>query len=377
MPDLFSPIQVGALELPNRVFMAPMTRNRAPETVPTPLMATYYAQRAEAGLIISEGSQISPQGVGYPATPGIHSEAQVAGWRRVTEAVHARGGHIYCQLWHCGRVSHPDFHGGEPPVAPSAVRPRGQAFTPEGPKDFVTPRALEPEEIQAIVADYARAAANALRAGFDGVEIHAANGYLIDQFLRDGSNRRQDAYGGSVAGRARFLLEVTEAVCEAAGAERTGVRLSPLNPFNDMRDSDPRTLFLYVVEALNRFGLAYLHVTSMGAEEPGAAGPPFDLGLLRRAWRGVYVANGGYDRERAQEAIRSGAADAVSFGRLFLANPDLVTRFRLGAPLNEPDPETFYGGGAHGYTDYPFWEAFGQGPDPQGPRPEGAGAGLP
>lgn len=357
MADLFTPITIGPLKLPNRVFMAPMTRNRAPETVPTPLMATYYAQRAGAGLIITEGAQISPQGVGYPATPGIHSAAQVTGWRAVTDAVHERGGHIFCQLWHVGRISHPDFHDGEPPVAPSAVRPQGQAFTYEGPKDFVTPRALEQDEIAAIVADYAHAAECARRAGFDGVELHAANGYLIDQFLRDGSNHRTDAYGGPLENRARFLLEVTAAVCDAWEGGRVGVRLSPLNPFNDMRDSNPAATFGYAVEQLNRFGLGYLHVTEMGGDAPGAAGPAFDLGNLRRAWQGVYVTNGGYDRDTAEAAIREGRADAVAFGQLFLANPDLVTRFRRNAPLNEPDPATFYGGDEHGYTDYPALEA--------------------
>ena len=353
MTDLFSPIRLGGLELPNRAFMAPMTRNRAPDTVANTLMQEYYRQRAGAGLIISEGSQISTQGIGYPATPGIHTEAQVRGWKGVTDAVHAAGGHIFCQLWHCGRISHPDFHGGEPPVAPSPVRPEGQALTPEGPRDFVTPRALEADEIPGIVADYAHAADCARRAGFDGVEIHAANGYLIDQFLRDGTNRRTDGYGGPVENRARFLLEVTAAVCDTLGAERVGVRLSPRNPFNDIRDSDPAGTFGYAVQQLDRFGLGYLHVTEMDMGQPGAAGPDFDLGLLRRACKGIYVTNGGYDKARANAAIASGAADAVAFGVLFLANPDLVERFRQDAPLNEPDPETFYGGGARGYTDYP------------------------
>ena len=353
MSDLFTPIRLGPLELPNRIFMAPMTRNRAPDGIPNDLMRTYYRQRAGAGLIISEGSPISAQAVGYPATPGIHTDAQVAGWRRVTDAVHQAGGHIFCQLWHCGRVSHPDFHGGDLPVAPSAIRPEGQAFTPEGLKDFVIPRALEIEEIPGIVADYAHAADCARRAGFDGVEIHGANGYLIDQFLRDGSNQRQDAYGGPVENRARFLLEVTGAVCDAIGSERVGVRLSPRNPFNGMRDSNPRATFQYATEALNRFGLAYLHVTEMDMGRPGAAGPEFDLGTLRETWEGLYITNGGYDKARANTAIASGAADAVAFGTLFLANPDLVERFRRDAPLNQPNPDTFYGGGAEGYTDYP------------------------
>jgi N-ethylmaleimide reductase len=330
-----------------------MTRNRAPQTIPTDLAVEYYEQRADAGLIISEGAQISQQGIGYPDTPGIHSDAQVAAWSKVTGAVHARGGHMFCQLWHCGRVSHPDLKDGEMPVAPSAIRPQGQAMTYDGPKDFITPRALDADEIPGIVADYAHAARCAVDAGFDGVEIHSANGYLPDQFLRDGSNRRSDAYGGSLQNRARFLLEVTEAVCEALEPERVGVRLSPFNPFNDIRDSDPRTTFLYTVEQLNRFGLGYLHITEMDLGMPGAAGPGFDPALLREAWNGIYVANGGYDRERADAAIRSGAADAVAFGVPYLANPDLVERLRTDAPLNEADSATFYGGNAHGYTDYP------------------------
>lgn len=354
MTDLFTPLTLGRQALSNRIFMAPMTRNRAPDSIPNDLMRTYYQQRASAGLIISEGSPISDQAVGYPATPGIHSDAQVQGWRSITDAVHAAGGHIFCQLWHCGRVSHPDFHDGELPVAPSAIRPAGQAFTPAGLKDFVTPRALEINEIPGIVADYAHAADCAQRAGFDGVEIHAANGYLIDQFLRDGSNQRDDAYGGPLQNRVRFLLEVTQAVCDTVGADRTGLRLSPHNPFNDMHDSDPEATFSHATEALNRFGLAYLHVTEMDMGQPGAAGPEFDLGILRRIWQGSYVTNGGYDKARANAAIASAAADAVAFGVPFIANPDLVERFRRDAPLNQANPDTFYGGGAAGYTDYPL-----------------------
>ena len=353
MTGLFSPITIGELALPNRIVMAPMTRNRSQQGVATPLNAEHYAQRASAGLIISEGSQISSQGIGYPGTPGIHSDAQVEGWRQVTDAVHARKGHMFCQLWHCGRVSHPDLKAGELPVAPSAIRPEGQAITLEGPRDFVTPRALETDEIAAIVADYAHAADCARRAGFDGVEIHAANGYLIDQFLRDGSNQREDTYGGSLENRTRFLLEVTAAVTDTLGAERVGVRLSPFNPFNDIHDSDPRTTFSYAVEQLNRFDLAHLHVTEMDMGQPGAAGPGFDPGVLRAAWEGIYMTNGGYDKARANAAIQSGAADMVAFGVPFIANPDLVERLRTDAPLNEADPDTFYGGDASGYTDYP------------------------
>ncbi len=352
--DLFTPLDLGPYTLPNRIFMAPMTRNRAPGNIPTPLMATYYAQRASAGLIISEATQISPQGVGYPNTPGIHSEEQVQGWQGVTDAVHGQGGHIFLQLWHVGRISHPDLQpDGALPVAPSAIRPAGEAVTYAGPKPFVTPRALESEEIPAIVRQYGEAAENAKRAGFDGVEIHAANGYLIDQFLRDGSNQRSDRYGGSLENRARFLLEVTQAVVDAWDARHVGVRLSPLQPFNDMRDANPEATFSYAVEQLNDFGLGYLHITEMGKEAPGAAGPPFDLKVLRETWRGVYVTNGGYDKAKAQAAIGAGLADAVAFGQLFIANPDLVERFRADAPLNTPDPDTFYGGAEKGYTDYP------------------------
>jgi N-ethylmaleimide reductase len=351
--DLFTPLKLGSLELPNRIVMAPMTRNRAPESIATPLMAEYYAQRASAGLIISEGSQISPFAVGYPATPGIHGDAQIAGWKQVTDAVHARGGRIFVQLWHCGRISHPDLLGGETPVSASAVKPNVQAITWTGQQDSVTPRALNTAEIGRIVSCYVQAAACALRAGFDGVEIHAANGYLIDQFLRDGTNRRSDAYGGSVANRCRFLLEVTESVAHVVGAERTGVRLSPWQPFNDMHDSDPSALFSHAIRELDRLGLAYLHLTEMGREQPGAAGPACDLAVLRALWHGTFITNAGYDKSRANAAIAAGAADAIAFGVPYIANPDLVERLRADAPLNAADPQTFYRGGAQGYTDYP------------------------
>ena len=353
MSDLFSPLTLGSLTLPNRIVMAPMTRNRAPETVPTALMSTYYVQRAQAGLLITEGSQISSEAVGYPATPGIHTDAQEAGWKKITDAVHAQKGQIFLQLWHCGRASHPDFHGGALPVSSSAIQPKGQTFTPQGLKDLVTPRALTLEEIPRVIADYAHAAERAKRAGFDGVEIHGANGYLIDQFLRDGSNKRTDNYGGSLENRTRFLLEVTQAVVNVWGADRVGVRLSPLQPFNDMFDSNPQTTFTYAVEQLNRFKLAYLHITEMGQDAPGVAGPGFDLGLLRQCWKGVYITNGAYDKARGNAAITKGAADAIAFGVPFLANPDLVKRLELDAALNVPDQTTFYGGDERGYTDYP------------------------
>jgi len=351
--DLFSPLKLGSLELPNRIFMAPMTRNRAPDNIPNAMMAEYYRQRAMGGLLITEGSQISEQAVGYPATPGIYSSAQVEGWKQVTRAVHDAGGHIFLQLWHCGRISHPDFHGGEPAVSASAIRPEGQAFTSEGLKPFETPRELSVAEIADVIADYRKGAANAIAAGFDGVEIHGANGYLLDQFLRDGSNCRQDGYGGSIENRARLMLEVAEAVCAEVGADRVGIRISPLQPFNDMKDSDPEATFSYVVEKLNRLGMAYLHVTAMGSDAPGAAGPAFDLGKLRRLWNSAYIANAGYDKARGNAAISGGDADAIAFGVPFLANPDLVARLKSDAGLNAPDMDTFYGGDTHGYTDYP------------------------
>jgi N-ethylmaleimide reductase len=355
MSDLFSPIRLGPYELPNRVVMAPMTRNRAgPGEVPTALMATYYAQRASAGLIISEGTQISPQGQGYPGTPGIFSDAQVAAWRQVTAAVHAAGGRIFCQLWHVGRVSHPLLQpGGALPVAPTALAPAGQLWTPDGMRPFVTPRTLATEEMAGLVADYRKAGANALAAGFDGLELHAANGYLIDQFLRDGSNRRIDRYGGSVANRVRLLIEVTETLIALAGRDRVGVRLSPTNPFNDMADSHPAALFGHAAEELDRLRCAYLHIVEPGPTDPVAKGELPDGKFFRARWRGPLMLNKGYDVERANAVIAEGTADLVSFAALFLANPDLPERLRRGGPFNPPDRKTFYGGDAKGYTDYP------------------------
>lgn len=354
--DLFTPVQLGPYRLPNRIVMAPMTRNRAGAgNVPTELMAQYYSQRVSAGLILTEASQVCPEGQGYPATPGIHSAEQMVGWRRVTEAVHAKGGRIFLQLWHVGRVSHPCFQPNwAPPVAPSAVKPAGEAFTFEGLQPFVTPRALTLAEIPEVIGHYRQGAANALAAGFDGVEVHGANGYLLDQFLRDGTNRRSDAYGGPIGNRARLLLEVTEAVCGVWGAERVGVRISPLQPFNDMRDSDPRATFSYLTRALSHLDLAYLHVTELGLDQPGLAGPAFDLLELRQLWQGVYMTNAGYDKARANASIAAGAADLVAFGVPYIANPDLPERFARDAPLNRADVATFYGGGALGYTDYPM-----------------------
>ncbi len=353
---LFQPGRLGDLTLPNRVIMAPLTRNRAGrDGVPGPLNVAYYRQRASAGLIITEATDISPQARGYPDTPGIHSRDQVEGWRRVTEAVHAAGGRIFLQIWHTGRISHPSLQpGGARPVAPSAIRPAGEAVTYEGLQPFDTPRALETDEIAGIVAAFRRAAENAEAAGFDGVEVHAANGYLLDQFLRDGSNRRDDAYGGSVENRARLLREVVSAAAEVLGAGRVGVRLSPLNSFNDIRDGDPQGTFLRVAGLLAPLGLAYLHVVE--GDMTGQENAELDHGRLREAFGGPYIANNGYDRSRAIEAIAGGHADFVAFGSLFLANPDLPERFRRDAPLNTPIRETFYGGDGRGYTDYPFLE---------------------
>ena len=347
------PVRLGHLELPNRIVMAPLTRNRAgqPGNVPQPINITYYAQRASAGLIITEGSPISDMAHGYPGTPGIHSPAQVAGWKRVTDTVHAKGGRIFLQLWHVGRISHPSLLPNDAlPVAPSAIKPAGRAFTHQGMVDFVTPRALETSEIPALIESYRIAAHEAKAAGFDGVEVHGANGYLLDQFLRDGSNHRTDQYGGSIANRTRLLQEVVAAVCEVWGAGRVGVRISPLNQFNDMRDSNPQELFNYVADTLRPFGLAYLHVAEV--DEHGGS-VPFDFSELRRRFNGHYMANGGYDKLRANAAIVADRADSVAFGVSYIANPDLVERYAQDAPLNVADDSTFYGGREQGYTDYP------------------------
>jgi N-ethylmaleimide reductase len=352
-PDLFSPVEVGPLTLKNRVVMAPLTRSRAgPGNVPNRLNALYYGQRASAGLIVSEATQISPEGQGYILTPGIHSAEQIEGWTCVTKAVHVAGGHIVLQLWHVGRISHPSFQpGGAAPVAPSAIRPAGQAFTEKGFEPIPTPRALDTDEIPVIVEQYAQGARNALAAGFDGVEVHAANGYLIDQFLRDRTNKRKDRYGGSVENRSRFLMEVVQSVTAAIGAERTGVRISPQNTQNDIADSDPQNLFNHVAEALSGKGLAYLHVIE--GDTSGIPIPPFDYGQIKGLFGGRVIANNGFDKMRANKAIADGRADLVAFGKPFIANPDLVMRLLLDAPLLEVNRDTLYGGTEEGYTDYP------------------------
>jgi N-ethylmaleimide reductase len=354
--DLFSPARFGSIELANRVVMSSLTRNRAGAgNVPTPLIAEYYRQRASAGLILTEASPICAEGHGYPRTPGIHTAEQVAGWKLVTDAVHAAGGKIALQLWHVGRISHPDLQpGGALPVAPSAIRPVGQAFTGQAMQDFVTPRALELSEIPALVESYAQAARNAIAAGFDGVEVHAGNGYLLDQFLRSSTNQRSDAYGGSKENRARLLLEVMEAVCKAIGNDRVGVRLSPVTPFNDIHDDYPQDTFDYVVGQLNPLGLAFLDVLQGTGGAPQEQWIPFDYDRLHALYTGNLIRNNGYDFETAQQAVTSGAADAIAFGRLLLANPDLVERFRRGAALNSPDYDRLYSGEEQGYTDYPF-----------------------
>lgn len=353
---LLTPVELGPYTLQNRIVMAPMTRGRAnnPEHAPTELHAEYYAQRAGAGLIVTEASQISTQGVGYINTPGIHSAAQIRGWREVTNAVHERGGHIFIQLWHVGRISHPDFHGGDLPVAPSALNPHVQSFTPVGFKETVTPRALTTREVLAVVQDFVRAAENAMQAGFDGVELHGANGYLIEQFLRDSSNHRDDIYGGSIANRARFLFGIVDGVGEAIGRERVGVRLSPGNVSNIGADSDMAALYDFVIGVLDNHPLAYLHLIDPGNGTKGEANAIADITQrYRTVFSGTLITNNGYDRKRGNAAIANGDADLVAYGRPFIANPDLPRRFQLAAPLASPDQDTLYRGGAQGYVDYP------------------------
>jgi N-ethylmaleimide reductase len=356
MTDLFSPARFGAIDLANRIVMSSLTRNRAGAgNVPTPLVAEYYRQRATAGLILTEASPICPEAHGYPRTPGIHSPEQIAGWKTVTQAVHAAGGRIALQLWHVGRISHPDLQPGHAlPVAPSAIKPAGQTFTGQGMKDFVTPRALEADELPGLVATYAQAAKNAMAAGFDGVEVHAGNGYLLDQFLRSSTNHRTDAYGGSKEKRARLLLEVLDAVCAAIGSDRVGLRLSPVTPFNDIADDAPQETFDYVVGELNPRKLAFLDILQGAGGASRDQWLPFDYRRLRSIYAGNLILNNGYDFVSGQAVVTGGEADAIAYGRLLLANPDLVERFRQGATLNTPDYDKLYVGEERGYTDYPF-----------------------
>ncbi len=356
--NLFSPVQLGAYTLPNRIVMAPMTRLRAVNSIPNSLMATYYAQRASAGLIVTECTMVSPLSNGYMNCPGIYSPEQVEGWKQITSAVHAKDGKIFLQLWHSGRVSHPALLNGELPVAPSAIASPGTLHTPIGKVNLDTPRALETEEIPQIVAQFRKGAENAIKAGFDGVELHGAFGYLIDQFLQDGSNQRSDIYGGSIENRARFLLEVMDAVTSVWGSEKVGIKLSPSNTFYGMQDSNPKATFSYVIDALNRYNLAYIHLmepneTDLSTRE--VINPV--LPIFRTIYNGTIISNGGYDKAKGNTVIAAGDADLVSFGKLFISNPDLPQRFEVDAELNAPNPKTFYGMGDNnleqGYTDYP------------------------
>ncbi len=351
MNALLTPVQLGALTLPNRTLMAPLTRTRASEGhMPNALMAEYYAQRASAGLIITECTSVLPNTSAFGADPGIYNDAQLQAWKLTTEAVHARGGRIFMQIWHAGRAAHPALNAGVEPVSSSALAIEGETHTPSGKQPNVPARALRADEIPALVQAYADAARRAREAGFDGVEVHGANGYLIDQFLRDGANQRQDAYGGSLPNRARFLFEVLEAVCGAIGADRVGLRLSPLNSYNSMVDSDPLGLTAFLAEELNRFKLAYLHL--MRADFFGVQKADV-MTVARAKYRGLLVGNMGYSAEEGAQAVAEGKLDAVAFGTGYLANPDLPTRIERGAAWNAPDQATFYTPGAKGYTDYP------------------------
>jgi len=354
--SLFDPARMGDLDLPNRVLMAPLTRNRAnADGTPGDLAETYYAQRASAGLIVSEATQISPTAKGYLDTPGIHSTAQADGWRKITGAVHAAGGRIFCQLWHVGRISHVSLlPEGRQPEAPSAIRANAKTFTAEGFQDCSEPHAMSSERIKDVIEDYRHAAQMASDAGFDGIEVHGANGYLLDQFLQDGTNKRDDEYGGSVENRMRLLGQVIDSVAEVWPKGRIGLRLSPLGQAGDISDSDPEALFARVYQDISERNLAYLHVVEGFPGGDDDANSAAMIKRLRGVYSGFYIANGGYDGDSAAEVIESGQADAVAFGRPFIANPDLPERLRTGAALNEPDGTTFYGGGAEGYTDYPF-----------------------
>jgi len=350
MTTLFDPLRAGALTLRNRIVLAPLTRCRASEgRVPNDLMRDYYVQRAAAGLILSEATSVTPMGVGYPDTPGIWSDEQVAGWKRITDAVHAAGGTMLLQLWHVGRVSHPSYLDGALPVAPSAIAPQGHVSLIRPKTDYVVPRALDLSEIPGVVAEYRRGAENAKRAGFDGVEVHGANGYLLDQFLQDSTNLRTDSYGGPIENRARLLLEVVDACIDVWGADRVGLHLAPRGDAHTMGDSNPLATFGYVAEQTGQRRIAFL----CAREHEGAdsIGPQ-----LKKIFGGVFIANEKFTKETAEAAINSGRADAVAFGQLFIANPDLPERFKLSAPLNAPDPATFYAQGPKGYTDYPYLE---------------------
>jgi N-ethylmaleimide reductase len=356
---LFEPYKLGPITLPNRLVMAPLTRNRAvpPGMVPSSLAIDYYGQRASAGLLVTEATQISQQGQGYQDTPGIYSKEQVEGWKKVTDRVHDRGGRIFVQLWHVGRISHVSLQPNSgKPVAPSAIRAKTKTFVNGTFADVSEPRALELSEIAGIIDGFKRGAANALAAGFDGVEIHGANGYLLDQFAKDGTNKRTDAYGGSIENRAKLMLEVSKAVTAEVGSERTGIRISPVTPANDVSDSNPQPLFDYIVDGLEALKLVYIHVI-----EGATGGPrdiaPFDYASLRKRFTRAYIANNGYDFELASKQLAANAADLIAFGKPFISNPDLVERLKKGAPLNEWDKATFYGGGAKGYTDYPALQA--------------------
>ncbi|MBD2336162.1 alkene reductase [Calothrix sp. FACHB-156] len=360
--DLLSPVQLGALTLPNRIVMAPMTRLRAVGSIPTPLMATYYAQRAIVGLIITECTMVSPLSNGYMNCPGIYSPEQIAGWQQVTQAVHNKGGKIFLQLWHSGRIAHPSLLNGEMPIAPSAIAATGTLHTPIGKVNLDTPRALETEEIPQIVEQFRQGAINAQQAGFDGIELHGAFGYLIDQFLQDGSNQRTDKYGGSVENRARFLLEIVETVSSVFGSDRVGIKLSPSNTFYGMYDSNPQATFGYVIGELNKFNLAYVHLmepNEVDLNTREVLNPV--LPIFRPLYQSTIITNGGYDKSKGNAVLATGNAELVSFGKLFIANPDLPQRFAVDANFNTPNPATFYGIGEKdlekGYTDYPFLDS--------------------
>lgn len=352
--NLFSPVKLGSLELPNRFIMAPLTRTRAPGHLPNALMAEYYAQRASTGLLITECTMVTEGSSTFGDDPGIYSQEQIEGWKLTTQAVHEKGGCIFMQIWHGGRAAHPLLNGGKESVSASAIAIDGETYTPEGKKPYAVPRALTVEEIKDIVNDFRQAAINAKEAGFDGVEIHGANGYLIDQFLRESSNQRTDEYGGSLENRARFLTEILEAVTDVLGSGRVGLRLSPLNTFQSMRENDPVTWTRFLSEHLNQFNLAYLHLmrADFFAEQQADV-----VSVAREHYKGHLMVNMGYTPEEANQVIESNQADSVAFGKGILANPDFVERVRVGAELNEPNPDTFYISGKEGYTDYPFMTA--------------------